>query len=64
MDPLVNGGQGDVVVQELTILHQHQGVAGVQMRHVGVDHDGDQAGGGQRLVTNRSKPGPGDGCNQ
>ena len=49
---LVDGGQGDVVIQELAVLHQHEGVAGVEVRHVGVDHDGDEAGGGQGLVTN------------
>ena len=60
MDPLVNRCQGDVMVQELAILHQHQGIAGVQVRHIGVDNNGDQAGGGQGLVTNRAESGPGD----
>merc|ERR1711911_459572 len=62
VDPLVYWSQGDVVIQELTVLHQHQGVAGVQVRHVGVDHDGDQARGGQSLVTNGAESGPGDRC--
>ena len=64
MDPLVDGGQGDVVVQELSVLHQHQGVAGVEVRHVGVHHNGDQAGGGQGLVAHGAEAGPGDGCNR
>ena len=64
VDTLVDWSQGDVVIQELTVLHQHQGVAGVQVRHVGVDHDGHKAGGGQRLVTNRAETGPGDRCNR
>ena len=62
VNPLVDWSQGDVVVQELAILHQHQGVAGVQVRHIGVDNNGDQAGGGQGLVTNRAESGPGDRC--
>ena len=52
VNPLVDWSQGDVVVQELAVLHQHQGVAGVQVRHISVDNNGDQAGGGQGLVTN------------
>ena len=52
MDPLVDRGECDVVVQELTVLHQHESVAGVEVGHVSVHHYGHQSGGGQRFVTN------------
>ena len=51
MDPLVDRSEGDVVVEELTVLHQHESVAGVEVRHVSVHHYGHQSGGGKRFVT-------------
>ena len=52
VDTLVDWSQGDVVIQELTVLHQHESVAGVEVGHVSVHHYGHQSGGGQRFVTN------------
>jgi hypothetical protein len=37
---LVDGCQGQIMVKELPILHQHEGVSSVQVGHVSVDHDG------------------------
>ena len=52
VDTLVDRGESDVVVQELTVLHQHESVAGVEVGHVSVHHYGHQSGGGKRFVTN------------
>ena len=37
----IDWGQCDVVIQKLTKLHQHQGVARVQIGHISVDYNGD-----------------------
>ena len=39
VDPLVDGGGGDVVVKELTVLHQHEGVSGVKVGDIGMNHN-------------------------
>ena len=49
MHALVDGGEGEVVVEELAELHQHQGVAGVQVGDVRVDNDGNKTRRGKRL---------------
>ena len=46
---LVHRGEGEVVVKELAKLHQHQGVAGVQVRHISVDDNGNKARRWKRL---------------
>ena len=46
---LVDGGEGEVVVEELAELHQHQGVAGVQVGDVSVDDNGNKPRRGKRL---------------
>ena len=61
VDSFIDGGEGDVVIQELTVLHQHQGVAGVEMRHIRVYDNGDQAGRGKGLVTHGPESWPGNG---
>ena len=47
---LVDGGEGEVVVEELSVLHEHEGVPAVQVGHVRVDDDGDEAGARQRAA--------------
>ena len=49
------------MVQELPVLHQHEGVASVQVGDVGVDHDRDQARARQRVAAQGSEPRPRDG---
>ena len=44
MDTFIDRGEGDVMIKELTVLHQHQSVAGVEMGHIRVNDNGDQAG--------------------
>lgn len=51
MDTFIDRGEGYVMIKELTILHQHQSVSRMKMRHVSVDHNGHQAGRWQWLVT-------------
>ena len=46
---LVDGGEGEVVVEELTKLHQHQGVAGVEVGDVSVDNNGNKTRRGKRF---------------
>ena len=64
VDPLVDGGEGDVVVEKLPELHEHEGVARVQVGHVGVDDDRDEAGRGEGLDAHGPELGPRDGCNK
>ena len=52
MYPFIDRSQSDVVIQKLSELHQHESVPRMEIGHIGVDHNGDQPGGGQRLVTN------------
>ncbi len=47
---LVDGGQGEIVVEELPVLHEHEGIPAVQVGHVRVDDDGDEAGARQRVA--------------
>ena len=51
MHSLVDWGEGEIVVQELAELHEHQGVAGVEVRHVSVDDNGNKTRGRKRLGT-------------
>ena len=53
MHSLVDWGEGEIVVQELAELHEHQGVAGVEVRHVSVDDNGNKTRGRKRLGTDR-----------
>ena len=53
MHALVDGGEGEVVVKELAELHEHQGVSGVQVGHVGVDDNRNKTRGRKRFETNR-----------
>ena len=41
MYSFIDWGQCDVVIQKLTKLHQHQGVARVQIGHISMDYNGD-----------------------
>ncbi len=50
------------MVQELSELHEHEGVSAVEVGDVGVDHDGDQAWAGQGLPPDAAEAGAGDGC--
>lgn len=49
------------MVQELSVLHQHEGVASVQVGDVGVDHDRDQARARQRVAAQGAEPRSRDG---
>ena len=53
MHSLVDWGEGEIVVQELAELHEHQGVAGVEVRNVSVDDNGNETRGRKRLGTDR-----------
>ena len=44
------------MVQELSVLHQHEGVASVQVGDVGVDDDRDQARARQRVAAQGAEP--------
>ena len=59
---LVDGRQRDVVVEELPELHEHEGVPAVEVGHVGVDNDGDEARTGQRLALHRAEARTRDRC--
>lgn len=59
---LVNRSQRDIVVKELAILHDHQRVPAVQVRHVGVDDDGDEARAWQGLAHHRPESRTRYGC--
>jgi hypothetical protein len=50
----------DYKFQAAVFLHEGEGVAGVEVGNVGMDHDGDQAGRGQRFSLHRSESGTGD----
>ena len=52
MHTLVDGGEGEVVVQKLAKLHEHQGVSGVEVGDVGVDDNGNETRGRKWLGTN------------
>ena len=52
MHTLIDGGEGEVVVQELAKLHEHQGVSGVEVGDVSVDDNRNKTRGGKRLGTN------------
>lgn len=41
-----NRRHGQIVVQELGVLHEHQGIPGVQVAYVGMDDCGDYTGRG------------------
>ncbi len=47
-------------LQAAVFLHEGEGVAGVEVGNVGMDHNGDKAGRGQRFPLHRSKSGTGD----
>ncbi len=50
------------MVQELSELHEHERVPPVEVRDVGVDHDGDEPGAGQGLPADAAEARAGDGC--
>jgi hypothetical protein len=50
------------VVDELPELHEHERVAAVQVRHVGVHHDRHEAGARQRVAAQGAESRTGDGC--
>ena len=50
----------NTVPRGLAFLHECEGVAGVEVGDVGVDHNGHQARRGQRLALHRPEPGTGD----
>ena len=52
MHTLIDRGEGEVVVQELAKLHEHQGVSGVEVGDVGVDDNRNKTRGGKWLGTN------------
>ena len=58
---LIDGSEGDVMIQELAVLHEHECVSAVEVRHVGVDHDGHQPGTGEGLAVQRAEAGARDG---
>ena len=49
------------MVQELSVLHEHEGVASVEVRDVGVDHDRHEAGARQGVPAQGPEPRAGDG---
>ena len=58
---LVYWRQRDVVVKELSVLHEHEGVPPVQVGDVGVHHDRHEAGAGQGLSGDAAEAGTRDG---
>jgi len=49
-----------VAFEGCCFLHEGEGVAWVEVGHVGVHHDGDEARRGQRFPLHRPEPGTGD----
>ena len=50
------------MVDELSELHEHEGVAAVQVRDVGVHHDRDEAGRGEGLPAHGPEARSRNGC--